>query len=275
MSTRFLLVLAWFCAIRATTSVVTRRWRTALGGGGAPAAPGRWACQAATVRRDLRPDGGRPGYDTHGGAVAHGVMYELPLRYRAGRREQEKRRIAAKAASRVSRDGCRGRAHGRHDDHGGGARARRPRAADDRHQRAEHRDRARRPPCGRSSSSPAAWCANAHTSCAVRWPRRRSRASTSTSSCIGVDGIEVDAGCTTHHEVEAHTIRCSSTRAAGHRRDRLLQDRPGGLRPHLRPRRGRRGDHRRHRPRARPDRRCPPPPRAWRGGALVEAGTRR
>ena len=40
---------------------------------------------------------------THGGAVAHGVMYELPLRYRAGRREDEKRRIANKAASRVSR----------------------------------------------------------------------------------------------------------------------------------------------------------------------------
>lgn len=41
---------------------------------------------------------------THGGAVTHGLLYELPLRYRQGR-TQEKRRIA-KVAARLARD-CR------------------------------------------------------------------------------------------------------------------------------------------------------------------------
>ena len=39
---------------------------------------------------------------THGGAVAQGVLYELPLRYKTARRQAEKRRIAAEAASRVA-----------------------------------------------------------------------------------------------------------------------------------------------------------------------------
>jgi DeoR family transcriptional regulator of aga operon len=37
----------------------------------------------------------------HGGAVTHGVLYELPVRYRGGQRLEEKRRIAALAASRL------------------------------------------------------------------------------------------------------------------------------------------------------------------------------
>ena len=41
---------------------------------------------------------------THGGAVANSTAYELPLRYRGGRRRDEKRRIAAAAASRVGDD---------------------------------------------------------------------------------------------------------------------------------------------------------------------------
>ena len=39
---------------------------------------------------------------THGGAVAHGMLYELPLRYRGARHGEEKRRIAAAAAERVA-----------------------------------------------------------------------------------------------------------------------------------------------------------------------------
>jgi len=57
---------------------------------------------AASIRRDLRLlEGQRLLVRTHGGAVAQGMSYELPLRYRAGRQEQEKREIAAEAALRV------------------------------------------------------------------------------------------------------------------------------------------------------------------------------
>ena len=61
----------------------------------------------ASVRRDLEfLEGQKSLARTHGGAVAGGVIYELPLRYRAGRHEEEKRRIAARAAVRVANDGA-------------------------------------------------------------------------------------------------------------------------------------------------------------------------
>jgi DeoR family transcriptional regulator of aga operon len=57
---------------------------------------------AATIRRDLELlESQRLLSRTHGGAVAHGVLYELPLRYRAGRHEAEKHRIAEAAAARL------------------------------------------------------------------------------------------------------------------------------------------------------------------------------
>jgi DeoR family transcriptional regulator, aga operon transcriptional repressor len=56
----------------------------------------------ATIRRDLELlESQRLLSRTHGGAVSHGVLYELPLRYRAGRHEAEKRRIAEAAAARL------------------------------------------------------------------------------------------------------------------------------------------------------------------------------
>ena len=56
----------------------------------------------ATVRRDLELlESQRLLSRTHGGAVSHGVLYELPLRYRAGRHEGEKHRIAEAAATRL------------------------------------------------------------------------------------------------------------------------------------------------------------------------------
>lgn len=39
---------------------------------------------------------------THGGAAARGADYELPLRYRAGRQRDQKRRIGSAAASVVA-----------------------------------------------------------------------------------------------------------------------------------------------------------------------------
>ena len=57
---------------------------------------------AATIRRDLQLlEDQRMLRRTHGGAVAEGVLYELPIRYKAARRQDEKRRIAAAAAERV------------------------------------------------------------------------------------------------------------------------------------------------------------------------------
>src|ERR671934_844303 len=57
---------------------------------------------AATVRRDLAlMEDQRLLSRTHGGAVAHGVLYELPLRYKSARHLEEKRRIAHEAAGRI------------------------------------------------------------------------------------------------------------------------------------------------------------------------------
>jgi DeoR family transcriptional regulator of aga operon len=57
---------------------------------------------SATVRRDLRLlEEQRMLERTHGGAVPHGVLYELPLRYKSARQPEQKRRIAKEAASRV------------------------------------------------------------------------------------------------------------------------------------------------------------------------------
>jgi DeoR family transcriptional regulator of aga operon len=56
----------------------------------------------ATVRRDLHLlEDQRMLERTHGGAVPHGVLYELPLRYKSARQPEQKRRIAHEAASRV------------------------------------------------------------------------------------------------------------------------------------------------------------------------------
>ncbi len=64
---------------------------------------GRFGASVATVRRDLQLLEEQRMLDrTHGGAVARGVMYELPLRYKAARHQDEKKRIAAEAAVRVA-----------------------------------------------------------------------------------------------------------------------------------------------------------------------------
>jgi DeoR family transcriptional regulator, aga operon transcriptional repressor len=57
----------------------------------------------ATVRRDLGLlEDQRMLARTHGGAVASDVMYELPLRYKAARHQSEKGRIAREAATRIA-----------------------------------------------------------------------------------------------------------------------------------------------------------------------------
>ena len=57
---------------------------------------------AATVRRDLAlMEDQRLLNRTHGGAVAHGVLYELPLRYRSARHQAQKARVARAVAARI------------------------------------------------------------------------------------------------------------------------------------------------------------------------------
>jgi DeoR family transcriptional regulator, aga operon transcriptional repressor len=59
----------------------------------------------ASIRRDLQLlEKQRLLSRTHGGAVANSTAYELPLRYRGGRHREEKRRIAAAAAAHVAGD---------------------------------------------------------------------------------------------------------------------------------------------------------------------------
>lgn len=57
---------------------------------------------AASIRRDLELlEQKRLLTRTHGGAIAQGISYELPLRYRSGQNEPQKKAIAAEAATRV------------------------------------------------------------------------------------------------------------------------------------------------------------------------------
>ncbi|HWG11631.1 MAG TPA: DeoR/GlpR family DNA-binding transcription regulator, partial [Streptosporangiaceae bacterium] len=61
------------------------------------------SASGATIRRDLATlEDQRLLQRTHGGAIAHAVSYELPLRYKGVRFAEEKRRIAAAAADTVA-----------------------------------------------------------------------------------------------------------------------------------------------------------------------------
>lgn len=64
---------------------------------------GSFSVSPATIRRDLQLlEQQRLVTRVHGGAVASGVLYELPLRYKAARQQEEKRRIAVAAAQLVA-----------------------------------------------------------------------------------------------------------------------------------------------------------------------------
>lgn len=59
---------------------------------------------AATLRRDLQMlEDQKLLTRTHGGAVAHDVAYELPVRYRGGQHREQKRLIARHAVARLPR----------------------------------------------------------------------------------------------------------------------------------------------------------------------------
>ncbi|MEU3048122.1 MULTISPECIES: DeoR/GlpR family DNA-binding transcription regulator [unclassified Streptomyces] len=65
-------------------------------------AAGTLRVSPATIRRDLDELAGQQMLvRTRGGAVAHGVSYELPLRYKSARHASEKQRIAEAAADLI------------------------------------------------------------------------------------------------------------------------------------------------------------------------------
>lgn len=69
----------------------------------------QFGVSAATVRRDLLDLAGQQLIArTRGGAVAHVVSYDLPLRYKSVRHPEQKRRIAAAAAELVTPGGIVG-----------------------------------------------------------------------------------------------------------------------------------------------------------------------
>ena len=165
---------------------------------------GRLEVSAATIRRDLvLLEDQRLLSRTHGGAVAHGVVYELPLRYKAGRRQEEKRRIAAAVASRLDDGLSVGLT-------GGTTCTEVARAIIDRERLTVVTNAlniagelAVRPNLRLVVTGGVA----RPESYELVGPMADGALQTLNLdvACIGVDGIDADAGCTTHHEVEART----------------------------------------------------------------------
>src|SRR2546430_2634728 len=185
---------------------------SANGGVGVAELAAELDASAATVRRDLQLlEEQRLLSRTHGGAVAHGVLYELPLRYRSARFGEEKRRIAVAAAERVSEGMVVGLT-------GGTTTTEVARALSDR----------RRLTIVTNSLSIAAELAvRPNLKLVVTGGVARPESyeligplaeATLTGlnldlAIVGVDGISRSAGLTTHHEAAAHTNRALIERA--------------------------------------------------------------
>ncbi|TML00401.1 MAG: DeoR/GlpR transcriptional regulator [Actinobacteria bacterium] len=172
----------------------------------------RLGASAATVRRDLQLlEDQRMLNRTHGGAVARDVLYELPLRYKAARHQVEKERIATEAATRVADGAVVGFT-------GGTTTTEVARRIVDRH-----------------GITVVTNALNIAGELAIRTDIKlvvtggTARAESYELvgpvaeqalerlnldiAFVGVDGITVQAGLTTHHEVEAHTNRTMIDRA--------------------------------------------------------------
>ena len=173
---------------------------------------GQLGVSAATVRRDLALMEEQRLLDrTHGGAVAHGVLYELPLRYRSARHQEQKARIARAAAARVPDGSAIGMTGGTTTTEVARALA----------------DRERLTVVTNSLSIASELAVRPNLKLVVTGGVARTEsyelvgplADSALASLnldlvvIGVDGIDVRAGFTTHHEVEAHTNRALIERA--------------------------------------------------------------
>jgi DeoR family transcriptional regulator of aga operon len=161
---------------------------------------------AATIRRDLELlESQRLLARTHGGAIAHGVLYELPLRYKSARNQQQKVRIAREAGARIAEGAAVGLTGGTTTTEVARTLADRPRITVVTNALNIASELAVRPNLklvvtggvARSESyelvGPLAEQSLADLNLDVVF--------------IGVDGIDPDAGLTTHHEVEARTNR--------------------------------------------------------------------
>src|ERR1700712_1045985 len=162
----------------------------------------------ASVRRDLQLlESQQLLTRTHGGAVSSGVLYELPMRYRGGQRHDAKRAIARYAVGLLGKDvtsvGLNG---GSTTTEVGRALAGRTglRVVTNALNIAAElavRTNIELVVCGGSARSesyelvgPLAELTLSNINLEV--------------AIIGVDGVNVTAGLTTHHEVEAQTNRC-------------------------------------------------------------------
>ena len=167
---------------------------------------------SATVRRDLvLLEQQRLLARTHGGAIANGVLFELPLRYRSARRQEQKARIAQVAAERVPEGAAIGMT-------GGTTTTECARALS---------DRRRLTVVTNSLNIASELAVRPNLKLVVTGGVARPEsyelvgplAEASLSGLyldivlVGVDGIAVGAGLTTHHEVEAHTNRALIARA--------------------------------------------------------------
>jgi DeoR family transcriptional regulator of aga operon len=158
----------------------------------------------ATIRRDLLLlQDQRLLSRTHGGAVAQGLIYELPLRYKSARHQAEKRRIAVAAASRVADGMAVGLTGGTTCTEVARELVERQRLTVVTNALNIASEMAVRPnlklvvtggtarPESYELVGPLAEQALSRLRLDIVF--------------IGVDGIDGEAGCTTHHEVEAHT----------------------------------------------------------------------
>jgi DeoR family transcriptional regulator of aga operon len=143
---------------------------------------------------------------THGGAVASGVLYELPMRYRGGQRYEAKRAIALRVAQLIPIDiGSLGINGGSTTTEVARALASRPglrvvTSALNIASELAVRSNIELVVCGGSARSesyelvgPLAELTLSNINVDV--------------AIVGVDGVDETAGFTTHHEVEAHTNR--------------------------------------------------------------------
>src|SRR5947207_4313188 len=173
---------------------------------------GELGVSSATVRRDLALlEEQRLLARAHGGAVALGVLYELPLRYRGTRFHEQKCRIAQAAIERVPDGVAVGMT-------GGTTTTEVARALS---------DRRRLTVVTNSLNIAAELAVRPNLKLVVTGGVARPEsyelvgplAEASLSALyldlvlVGVDGLEVSAGLTTHHDVEAHTNRALIDRA--------------------------------------------------------------
>ena len=158
----------------------------------------------ATIRRDLATlERQRLLERTHGGAVAHAVSYELPLRYKGVRFAEEKRRIAAAAASSVTEGMAVGLTGGTTATEVARALADRPRLTIVTNALNIASELAIRPDIKLVVTGGVARSQSYELSGPIA--ESALNGLNLDIAFIGVDGIEARAGCTTYQEIEAHT----------------------------------------------------------------------